>query len=55
MRIAGTTPLKSAGSVSHFIRFGDIPEGNKSRMWTAPNTYQHSRIGQILPGLSAYG
>lgn len=38
----------------HFIRFGDIPEGNRSRMWTAPNTYMYARRGQVLPGLSAY-
>jgi hypothetical protein len=38
----------------HFIRFGDIPDGKKSKMWTAPNVYLHGRIGQTLPGLSAY-
>jgi hypothetical protein len=40
--------------VRYFIRFGDVPEGNRSKMWTAPNVYMHGRIGEMLPGLSAY-
>ncbi|MCS4089204.1 hypothetical protein [Rhizobium sp. BK176] len=39
----------------HFIRFGDVPEGKKSKMWTAPNVYMHGSVGRVLPGLSAYG
>jgi hypothetical protein len=37
-----------------FIRFGDVPEGGKSLMWTAPNIYINDKVGQVLPGLSAY-
>lgn len=37
-----------------FVRFGEIPEGGKSRMWTAPNAYMVGRVGETLPGLSAY-
>jgi hypothetical protein len=54
MSIADTTPGIAAARIRYFIRFGDVPEGNKSRMWTAPNVFMHGRIGQILPGLSAY-
>lgn len=38
----------------HFIRFGEIPEDGRSRMWTAPNVYLSGRVGETLPGLSAY-
>jgi hypothetical protein len=54
MRIVDATKKIAAARARYFIRFGDLPEGNKSRMWTAPNIYMHGRIGQTLPGLSAY-
>lgn len=38
----------------YFIRFGEIPEDGRSRMWTAPNAYMYGRVGETLPGLSAY-
>lgn len=38
----------------YFIRFGEIPEDRRSRMWTAPNAYMYGRVGETLPGLSAY-
>ena len=37
-----------------FIRFGEVPESARSKMWTAPNAFLHDTIGQELPGLSAY-
>lgn len=54
MSIDDTIPKTAAARARYFIRFGDLPEGNKSKMWTAPNVYLHARIGQTLPGLSAY-
>lgn len=44
----------SARRGRYFIRFGEIPEDALSRMWTAPNAFMHSRVGEVLPGLSAY-
>jgi hypothetical protein len=38
----------------YFIRFGEVPDGRKSRMWKAPNLFLHDKIEQLLPGLSAY-
>lgn len=54
MRNVGAT-TKTAPRIRYFIRFGDVPNGDKSKMWTAPNVYMHGNIGQTLPGLSAYG
>lgn len=44
----------TAARVRYFIRFGEVPEDGRSRMWNAPNLYMHDKIGQVLPGLSAY-
>lgn len=54
MSSADTSGKAAAGRTRYFIRFGNIPDGDKSRMWTAPNAYMNGRIGQKLAGLSAY-
>lgn len=42
------------GPRRHFIRFGEIPDGNKSTLWRAPNHFFQGEIGRKLPGLSVY-
>lgn len=55
MRDAETPSLKpTARRGRYFIRFGEIPEDALSKMWTAPNAFMYSRVGEALPGLSAY-
>lgn len=54
MKIDSLATKRSPSKVRYFIRFGDVPEGKRSTMWTAPNVYMQGRTGQTLPGLSAY-
>ncbi len=38
----------------YFIRFGEMPANNRSKLWTAPNAYYASQVGKELPGVSVY-
>lgn len=50
MRISEVT----YGSDQLYVRFGEPPEGGKSRVWGAPNWYVAGRVGQDEAGLSVY-
>lgn len=38
----------------YFIRFGELPEDGRSRLWNAPNVYYSGLVGSKLPGVSVY-
>lgn len=53
-RVKKIMPVAEARAVRYFVRFGELPEGGRSKMWTAPNAYYTSSVGTELPGISVY-